>query len=36
MEPWLTGRMRLIELLSFCAVLWSIESFIPLFRYRTG
>lgn len=36
MEVLLSDRFRLIALLSFCAALWSVESLIPLFRYREG
>src|SRR5690242_18993185 len=36
MDLWLSDRVRLLALLSFCALLWSTESLVPLFRYRKG
>ena len=36
MDLWLSDRVRLLALLSFCALLWSAESLVPLFRYREG
>ena len=36
MDLWLTDSARLIVLLVSCALLSSIEFFIPLFRYRRG
>jgi sterol desaturase/sphingolipid hydroxylase (fatty acid hydroxylase superfamily) len=35
-EWWLTGRVRLIALLAFCALLASMEVAVPLFRYPRG
>lgn len=36
MELWLTDRGRLAVLVATCALLWSIEALVPLFRYRRG
>jgi len=36
MEWWLTDRSRLAVLVIACALLWSIEALVPLFRYRSG
>jgi sterol desaturase/sphingolipid hydroxylase (fatty acid hydroxylase superfamily) len=36
MNPWIADRDRLIVLLVACALLSSIELFVPLFRYRGG
>src|SRR5689334_18799800 len=36
MDSWITDRTRLIILLAACALLSSIELFVPLFRYRRG
>ena len=32
----LTDQVRLVLLISFCGLLWSLESLVPLFRYRNG
>src|ERR1051326_5104157 len=36
MDLWITDRARLVILLAACALLSSIELFVPLFRYRRG
>lgn len=36
MEAWFTDRARLAALIAACTLLWSIESLVPLFRYRQG
>ena len=36
MELWITDRIQLMLLLSACAVLSSLEAFVPLFQYQRG
>ncbi len=34
MEPWLSSQSRLLALVILCTVLWSLESAIPLYKYK--
>jgi sterol desaturase/sphingolipid hydroxylase (fatty acid hydroxylase superfamily) len=35
MQFWLSDQMRLFVLIGMCGILWSLESFAPLYRYQT-
>ena len=36
MQFWISDQTRLMALVTLCAVLWSLETFIPLYRYQNS
>ena len=36
MQFWLSDQTRLIALVALCALLWSLESIVPLYRYQNS
>src|SRR4026208_626733 len=36
MQFWLSDQSRLIALVALCALLWSLESIVPLYRYQNS